>query len=225
VGALRHAARTFSLADDLAAKHPEKLKELEALFMEEAEKYHVLPSRRPLPGADERGDGGRPDLMQGRTSLTLAEGMAGIRRIFINVKNKSVTITAEVDVSQGCGNGTNHRAGGRFGGWSLYVKDGKPAYHYNLLGLEQTTIASPRRCRRARPRSSSTSSTTAAGWERAARARSRRREEVAEGRIERTQPFIFSADETADVGIDLGRRSWRPSAARRSPASPGRSRR
>ena len=85
---------------------------------------------------------GRPDLMAGRTSLTLAEGMTGMmENVFINVKNKSKTITAEVEVPAGGGNGTIIAQGGRFGGWSLYVKDGVPAYDYNFLGLQRTTVA------------------------------------------------------------------------------------
>ena len=84
---------------------------------------------------------GRPDLMAGRTSLTLAEGMTGMMEgVFINVKNRSKTITAEIEVPQGGGNGTILAQGGRFGGWSLYVKDGVPAYDYNFLGLQQTSI-------------------------------------------------------------------------------------
>ena len=97
----------FSLADDLAAKNPKKLAELQALFMKEAEKYHVLPiDDRFL----ERLNGalvGRPDLMGARTSLTLAEGMTGMMEaVFINVKNKSKTITAEIEVPQVQANGT-----------------------------------------------------------------------------------------------------------------------
>ena len=85
---------------------------------------------------------GRPDLMGGRTSLTLAEGMTGMmENVFINVKNKSKTITAEIEVPAGGANGTILAQGGRFGGWSLYVKDGVPAYDYNFLGLQRTSIA------------------------------------------------------------------------------------
>lgn len=196
----------FSLANDLAAKHPKKLAELQAIFMKEAERYHVLPLDDRF---FERLDGalvGRPDLMAGRTSLTLADGMAGMMEaVFINVKNRSKTITAEIEVPQGRANGTILAQGGRFGGWSLYVKDGVPAYDYNFLGLQRTSVAA--------------SSPLVAG-------KSTLRfefaydgggpgkgglgtlfvndEKVAEGRIPRTQFGLFSADETADVGIDLG---------------------
>jgi hypothetical protein len=114
---------------------------------------------------------GRPDLMAGRTSITLAEGMTGMMEgVFLNVKNRSKTITAEIEVPEGGGNGTILAQGGRFGGWSLYVKDGVPAYDYNFLGLQRFSVAA-KKLAPASTRSCSTSPTTAAGWARAARAR------------------------------------------------------
>ena len=135
----------FSLADDLAAKNPTKLAEMQVLFMQEAEKHHVLPIddrvfERALAEAV-----GRPDLMSGRTSLTLAEGMTGMmENVFLNVKNKSKTITADIEVPAGGANGTIIAQGGRFGGWSLYVKDGVPAYDYNFLGMARDSIVAAR---------------------------------------------------------------------------------
>ena len=112
--------------------------------------------------------------MAGRTSLTLAEGMTGMmENVFINVKNKSKTITAEVEVPKGGANGTVIAQGGRFGGWSLYVKDGVPAYDYNFLGLQRCDDRRDEAAaRRARRRSASSSPTTAAASARAATARS-----------------------------------------------------
>ena len=60
-----------------------------------------------------------------------------------NVKNRSSKITAELDIPTGGANGAILSQGGRFGGWSLYMKDGKPAYTYNFLGLERYTVAAP----------------------------------------------------------------------------------
>jgi arylsulfatase len=196
----------FSLANDLAANNPRKLKELQALFMKEAQKYHVLPLDDRFLERMNAALVGRPDLAQGRTSLTLTEGMAGMQEnVFLNVKNKSLTITAEVEVPQGGAEGAILVQGGRFGGWALYVKDGKPAYDYNLLGLQHTTIASPEPL----PPGKATikfdfkydGGGMAKGGMGTIFVNGRK---VADGRIERTQPAIFSADETADVGIDLG---------------------
>jgi arylsulfatase len=196
----------FSLAEDLASKHPQKLAELQAVFLQEAEKHHVLPMDDRV---FERMDGaavGRPDLMAGRTSLTLAEGMTGMMEsVFINVKNRSKTITAEVDVPQGAANGTIIAQGGRFGGWSLYVKDGVPAYGYNFLGLQQSSIVASRPLAPGRstvkfdfaydgggPGKGGLGTLFING------------EKVGEGRIEHTEAGLFSADETADIGVDLG---------------------
>ena len=196
----------FSLANDLAVKHPKKLAELQKLYLTEAGKYHVLPMDDRV---FERLDGaavGRPDLMRGRTSITLSEGMTGMMEaVFPNVKNRSKTITAEIEVPASGGNGTVIAQGGRFGGWSLYVKDGMPGYDYNFLGLQRTTIASTKKLGAGKaevrfqfdydgggPAKGGTGTLFVNG------------EKVAEGRIPATQPGLFSADETADVGIDLG---------------------
>jgi arylsulfatase len=196
----------FSLANNLAAKNPQKLDELQEVFLKEAAKHHVLPMDDRVFERLDAASVGRPDLMAGRTSMTLAEGMTGMMEaVFVNVKNRSKTITAEVDVPANGGNGTILAQGGRFGGWSLYVKDGVPAYDYNFLGLQHTSIVSNKPLAPGKatirfdfasdgggPGKGGTGTLFVNG------------EQVAEGRIEHTQAGLFSADETADVGIDLG---------------------
>ncbi|MGZ8273439.1 MAG: arylsulfatase [Burkholderiaceae bacterium] len=196
----------FSLANDLAATNPKKVAELEALFLKEAGKYHVLPMDDRV---FERLDGaavGRPDLMAGRESITLAEGMSGMMEgVFPNVKNRSKVITAEIEVPASGGNGTVIAQGGRFGGWSLYVKDGVPAYDYNFLGLQRFSVASAKKLAPGKhtvvfdfaydgggPSKGGKGTLLVDG------------EKVGEGRIGVTQAGLFSADETADIGIDLG---------------------
>ncbi|MEE4638917.1 MAG: arylsulfatase, partial [Wenzhouxiangella sp.] len=131
----------FSLTRNLAAEHPDKLEELQAMFMEEAEQYHVLPiDDRTIVRANAE-LAGRPDVLGDRTSLTLYEGMQGmLENTFMNIKNKSSRITAELEIPEGGAKGAILSQGGRFGGWSLYMKDGRPAYVYNFLGLERYTI-------------------------------------------------------------------------------------
>ena len=91
----------FSLADDLASTNPQKLAELQALFLQEAGKAGALPLDDRVFERMDPVAVGRPDLMGSRTSLTLAEGMTGMMEsVFINVKNRSKTITAEVEVQQ-----------------------------------------------------------------------------------------------------------------------------
>jgi len=194
----------FSLANNLADKYPEKLVEMEALFMSEGEKYHVLPIDDRVIVRMNPAIAGRPDLLGDRTSLTLYDGMDGmLENTFMNVKNRSKTITAEVEIPKGGANGVILTQGGKFGGWSLYMQDGKPIYTYNFLGLERFTIASDRVV----PAGAATIVLDFAydggGLGKGGNATlSVNGKAVAEGRIEKTQPLIFSADETADVGLD-----------------------
>jgi arylsulfatase len=196
----------FSLSTDLAAKNPKKLAEMQALFMKEAELHHVLPIDDRVLERTIASMVGRPDLMGDRTSLTLAEGMTGMmENVFINVKNKSNTITAEVDVPASSANGAILVQGGRFGGWALYVKDGVPAYDYNFLGLQHTTIASTRKLAPGKNTIKFDFAYDGGGPGKGGIGTLFvNNEKVGSGRIEHTQAGIFSADETADVGIDLG---------------------
>ena len=194
----------FSLANNLADQHPQKLAELQALFMSEAEKYHALPIDDRVIARMNPAIAGRPDLLGDRSSLTLYDGMDGmLENTFMNVKNRSKTITAEVEIPEGGANGVILTQGGRFGGWSLYMQDGKPIYTYNFLGLERFTVASER----AVPAGAATIVLDfvydGGGLGKGGVATlSVNAKTVAEGRIEKTQPLIFSADETADVGLD-----------------------
>jgi len=196
----------FSLANDLAANNPGKLKELQDLFLKEAVKYSVLPLDDRLQERFVAALVGRPDLMAGRTSLTVHQGMTGMsENIFIDVKNKSHTITAEVEIPKQGANGALLAQGGRFGGWSLYIKDGKPTYTYNWLGLERYTVSA----KQALPAGKATIRFEFAydggglgkGGTGTLFVNGKK---VAAGRIEKTQFAIFSVDDAADVGADEG---------------------
>jgi hypothetical protein len=109
-----------------------------------------------------------------------------------------------VEVPEDGGNGAIIVQGGRFGGWALYVKDGVPAYDYNFLGLQRTTIAAKERLEPGRSSIRFEFAYDGGGLGKGGMGSLYVNDKkVAEGRIERTQPMIFSADETADVGIDL----------------------
>lgn len=193
----------FSLTNNIAKKYPEKVKELNDLFMKEASANHVLP-------IDDRGVErlnaalvGRPDLMGNRTSLTLFNGMRDLsENVFINVKNRSKTITADITIPEKA-NGVILAQGGRFGGWSLYLNDGKPTYTYNFLGMTQTTIASTQALPKGKANVRFEFAYDGGGFGKGGNATlfvNGKKE--SSGRIEHTQPLIFSLDETADVGID-----------------------
>jgi arylsulfatase A-like enzyme len=193
----------FSLANDLSAQNPAKLKELQALFLVEAVKYQVLPLDDRLLVRMNAATAGRPDLMAGRTSLTVYQGMTGMsENVFMNVKNRSHTITAEVESGT---NGVILAQAGRFGGWSLYLKDGKPTYTFNWLGLQEYTVAATQ----ALPAGKATivynfvydGGGVGKGGTMTISVNG---QQVATGRIENTQGMVFSADEGADVGEDSG---------------------
>jgi arylsulfatase len=196
----------FSESTDLAAQNPAKLKELQALFMREAERFRVLP-------IDDRGIerfdatlAGRPDLMAGRRSLTVHSGMTGLgESAFINVKNQSVTITAELDIPAAGANGVILSQGGRFGGWTLYVANGRPAYTYNYLGLKETTVSSSARLATGKNTLKLEFSYDGNGRGKGGTATLFLKDkQVGSGRIEQTQANIFSVDDAADVGMDEG---------------------
>jgi arylsulfatase len=194
----------FSLADDLAAKNPAKLKEMQDLFMKEAVKYRVLPiDDRSVERVNAK-LAGRPDLMGDRTSLTLHAGMRGMsENVFINIKNRTHSITADVEIPQDGANGVIIAQGGRFGGWSLYLKEGKPIYVYNFIGLERHAIAAAAAVPAGKATIRFEFAYDGGGLGKGGLGTIFVNDKkVAEGRIERTQPMIFSADETADVGED-----------------------
>ncbi len=194
----------FSLADDVAAKFPGKLKEMQDLFMAEAIKYRVLPIDDRIQERMNAAIAGRPDLMAGRTSLTVYDGMIGMsENVFINVKNRTHSVTAEVQVPREGARGVILAQGGRFGGWSLYLKDGKPTFTYNWLGLSRYTIASGKSLPPGKARIRYEFAYDGNGFGKGGSGRLMvNGETVAEGRIEKTHSFIFSPDEGADVGRD-----------------------
>jgi arylsulfatase len=196
----------FSEATDLAAGNPAKLKEMQALFMKEAEKYRVLPiDDRSIERLDPA-IAGRPDLMAGRKSLTVYEGMVGMmENAFINVKNQSVTITADVEVRAGA-SGVILCQGGQFGGWSLYMKDGKPAYTYNYVGLQEYTINGSDRIASGKAQVKLEFAYDGGRGKGGTATLFVNGKKAGSGRIENTNANIFSADDAADVGVDEGTR-------------------
>src|SRR5436190_16154289 len=141
---LYNVAQDFSQANDLAAKNPAKLKELQDLFMKEAARNHVLPIDDRRSERLNAAVAGRPDLMGDRTSLTVYPGMVGVtENAFINVKNRSYTIIVPVELKDATTSGVIIAQAGAFGGWVLYMKDGKIHHEYNYFGVERTNIAGP----------------------------------------------------------------------------------
>ncbi len=203
---LYYITEDFSLTNDLAAQNPKKLKEMKDLFLKEAEKNFVLPLDDRMFERLDAAKVGRPTLLGDRTSLTLAEGMVGIpENSFLNVKNRSKTITAEIEIPAGkTSNGILIAQAGRFGGWALYVYNGTLAYDYNFLGISRYTVEAGQKLT---PGKHTVKFDFAYDGDGIGKGGIGTiyidGNKVGEGRIERTQSGIFSADETADVGIDL----------------------
>ncbi|HET8732379.1 MAG TPA: arylsulfatase [Anaeromyxobacteraceae bacterium] len=196
----------FSLANDLSAQHPEKLKELQQLFMAEAVKYNVLPIDDRLVERLNARLAGRPDLMGERTSLTLYPGMIGLLEdVFMSVKNRSVSVTADLVVPRGGGGGAILAQGGRFGGWALHMKDGRLVYSYNYLGLERSSVASrnpvPPGPAKVRMEFAYDGGGIGKGGNVTLFVNGKKE---GQGRVARTQAIAFSAEDGTDVGMDEG---------------------
>ena len=193
----------WSQAHDLAAEMPAKLEELQALFMEEARKYNVLPLDDRRVERFNSDLAGRPELIRGSSQLLFA-GMGRLsENSVVNLKNKSHSVSAELQVREGGAEGVIVSQGGAFAGWSLYLKEGRPKYCYNLFGLQRFYVegekAVPPGTHQVRLEfdydggglgKGATVSLYVDG------------EQAGEGRVEATVPMVFSADETCDVGSD-----------------------
>jgi arylsulfatase len=130
----------FSQADDLAAKHPEKLKELQEAFLVEARKYNVLPLDDRVAARFDTTL--RPNPMAGVKSFSYGPGVTGIGEgAFLNTHG-AFSITANVDLPETPGDGVLAAIGGVISGWTLYVKDGKPTFHYNYFNVDRVSIRS-----------------------------------------------------------------------------------
>lgn len=201
---LYNTREDFSLVNNLAEEYPEKLEEMKSLFMAEAQKYHVLPIDDRVIVRMNAEVAGRPDIMEGRTSLRLYEGMEGMmENTFINIKNKSFEITAEIEITEEKASGVILCQGGRFGGWALYMREGKPEFVYNFLGLERFVVASSEEIQKGTASLKFEFIYDGGGAGKGGKGvLSINGNEVGNARIEKTQPNIFSADETADVGLD-----------------------
>jgi len=190
---------------DLSKQHPEKLHELQRLWLIEAVKYNVLPlddrqAERLIPDI-----AGRPTLIKGNTQLLLG-GMGRLtENSVVDIKNKSFAVTSELEIPASGAEGVIIAQGGRFGGWSLYARDGRAKFCYNVLGIQSYTVdgtaAIPAGTTQVRMEfdydggGMGKGGTVTLYYDGT---------EVGTGRVEQTQPVVFSADETTDIGRETG---------------------
>jgi arylsulfatase A-like enzyme len=198
-----YAPDDWSQSRNLAAEQPERLHELQRLFLIEAVKYNVLPLDDRRIERFNADLAGRPQLIRG-TSQLLFGGMGRLsENSILVIKNKSHSVTAQIEVPEGGADGVVVAQGGAFAGWSLYVKDGRPMYCYNLLGLQRFKIAGdapvPAGEHQIRMEFAYDGGGLAKGGTVTLFVDGAR---VGEGRVDATVPMVFSADETTDVGSD-----------------------
>jgi arylsulfatase len=203
---LYHVTEDFSQANNLADKHPDKLKELQDAFDVEAKKYNVYPldasfTPRFFPGI-------RPHLSAGRSEFTYYAGMTRIPEGSApDFKNKSWTIAAEIDVPSGGASGVLATIGGRYGGWGLWLDDSRPRFVFAFSNqpAHKFRVASEQRIAPGhhvvRVRFTYDGGGIGKGGVATLFVDDT---QVAEGKVARTLPGRYSLDETFDVGMDIG---------------------
>ena len=202
---LYDTTKDWTQAHDIAKQYPDKLHELQRLWLIEATKYQVLPLddrtvERTVPEI-----AGRPQLVRGNRQL-LFGGMGRLTESsIVNVKNKSHAITAEIVVPKSGAEGVIIAVGGHVGGFSLYLKAGKPRYCYNFYGLEQYYVegasAIPDGVHQVRMEFAYDGGGAAKGGTVTLYVDGKK---AGAGRVAQTEPGFFSADETCNIGTDVG---------------------
>jgi arylsulfatase len=200
-----YAPDDWTQAHDIAKENPQKLHELQRLFLIEATKYNVLPLDDRRAERLNSDLAGRPLLIKGKTQL-LFGGMGRLtENSVLNLKNKSYSVSAQIVLRKTPAEGVIIAQGGRFGGWALYAKDGKPAYCYNVAGVRSFTIygdaAIPEGEHQVRMEFAYDGGGLAKGGTATLYIDGKK---CGSGRVEITMPMAFSADETCDVGVGTG---------------------
>jgi arylsulfatase len=195
----------WTQAHDLAAEHPDKLAELQRLFLIEAVKYQVLPLDDRRVERFNSEIAGRPVLAKGPSQL-LFGGMGRLtENSVVNLKNKSYSVTADIVVPDGGATGVIVAQGGAFGGWSLYLNDGVPTHCYNLLGLARSKAIGDAPlepgAHQVRLEFRYDGGGLGKGGDAVLYVDGT---EVGSARQEASIPMLFSADETLDLGSDTG---------------------
>jgi Sulfatase len=195
----------WSQARDLSAEHPDKLHELQRLWLIEAAKYNVLPLDDRVVERINAEMAGRPMLIRGNSQL-LFGGMGRLsENSVVSIKNKSHAVTGEVVVPSSGAEGVIVAQGGSIGGWSLYAKDGKLKYCYNLLGVQRFYVESDRAIPPGRHQVRMEFAYDGGGLGKGGNVLLfLDGEKVGEGRVGATAAMVFSADDTGDVGIEGG---------------------
>jgi arylsulfatase len=195
----------FTQANDLSKDMPDKLANLQRLWLIEAAKYNVLPLDDRTAERLNPDLAGRPVLVRGDSQLFYGHMGRLSEHSVVSIKNKSFSVTADLEVPDEHAAGVIIAQGGRFGGWSLYAKDGKARFVYNVLGIQQFRIEATERIPAGKHQVRMEFAYDGGGLAKGGGVTLfYDGKKVGEGRVEATQPMIFSADETTDVGRETG---------------------
>ena len=202
---LYDTTKDWSQSTDLAKKMPEKVAELQRLFELEASKYNVFPLDDRKAERTNPDLAGRPMVVKGNTQL-LFPGMRRMQEnVIINTKNKSHSVTAEIEVPDSGAKGVIVAQGGSMGGWALYSHEGKLKYFYNFLGMVHTAVTATSKLPAGKHQVRMEFTYDGGGIGKGATvALYGDGKKVGEGRLERTTALFFSMDETTEVGCDVG---------------------
>jgi len=200
-----YSDKDWSQANNLAKQMPEKLHELQRQFLIEATRYKVLPLDDRVGERMNSDTAGRPTLIRGKTQL-LFGGMGRLsENCVLNLKNKSHSVTAEIEVPKSGAEGVIVAQGANIGGWSLYAKNGKLKYCYNVAGVNHYFVESggaiPQGDHQVRMEFAYDGGGLGKGGKVTLFVDGK---PVGEGNIPMTQAMIFSADDGLDVGEDSG---------------------
>jgi arylsulfatase A-like enzyme len=202
---LYDGSKDWTQSNDLSKQMPEKLHELQRLWLIEAVKYNVLPLDDRQIERMNSDMAGRPVLIKGNSQVLFA-GMGRLsENSVVNIKNKSFSLTSDLEVPASGAEGVIIAQGGRFGGWSLYAKGGKAKFLYSVLGIKlfgiEATKPIPAGKTQVRMEFAYDGGGIGKGGTVTLYCDGK---EVGKGRVEQTQGFIFSADETTDIGYESG---------------------
>ena len=200
-----YAPDDWTQSRNIAKQNPEKLRDLQRLFLIEATKYNVLPLDDRRVERFNPDTAGRPTLIRGNSQILFSSMGRLQENAVVNLKNRSHSVTAQIIVPETGAEGVIVHQGGRFGGWSLYAKAGKLTYCYNAFGLKSWIVradtALPSGNHQVRMEFVYDGGGLGKGGNVTLFVDGNK---VGEGRVDMTVPMMFSGDETCDVGKDTG---------------------
>ena len=202
---LYDTSKDWSQANNLAKEMPDKLHYLQRLWMIEATRYNVLPLDDNVAERLNPDTAGRPVLIKGNTQI-LFGGMGRLsENSIISIKNKSHSVTAEIEVPESTAEGVIIAQGGNIGGWCLYAKGGKLKYCYNLLGVRYFYVEANSALPAGKHQVRMEFAYDGDGLGKGGKVRLFvDGKNVGEGRVDATAAMVFAADDGCDVGVDTG---------------------